>query len=91
MSLENINRSKIIVLIIVIIILLSTVVSGYFLWFENKDTTTDLNQKVDINELENKFNLDFFNKQIFQDLKDIPQLSTSTNENLGKENPFLKF
>ncbi|HPA25173.1 MAG TPA: hypothetical protein PLK76_00135 [bacterium] len=91
MKLEKINKNTLIVLIIVSIILLSTIVSGYFLWFKNKDMEAGLNQQVDTNALKDKFNLNLFQDKNFQDLKDTPGLNTSTNENLGKENPFLEF
>ncbi len=48
-------------------------------------------EMINQEELYNKFNLDILEDESFKELRAAKKVATPTSENLGRENPFLKF
>jgi len=81
-------------LIKLIIAIAILIVAGFIIYsnfIQDQSFVYQQSDEINLEELYKKFNIDVFEDKIFKDLVGLEKINTSSNQNIGRENPFLKF
>ncbi len=91
---DNKQKNNVVQVILLIIIVIIIGFLVYTNFIKKKETEVyQPPQQMNEQEFYSKFNIDFLQSEVFKNLVDLDEISTSTidEEKIGKVNPFLKF
>lgn len=84
------QKQRIIILLVMAVLVLTLTVFAAWKFFIGKNSLEVIEQTIDQNDLESKYNLDILNNEKFKILQSAPTIGTTIIEGLGRENPFLE-